>query len=55
MVEAAGSVTREEDTCEKVVMTCGSGEAWSPDRKLAYSGQCVWGEPEGSSVIEGHH
>lgn len=35
-----GSVTREEDTCEKVVMRCGSGEAWSPDRKLAYGGQC---------------
>lgn len=40
-----GSVTREEDTCEKVVMRCGSGEAWSPDRKLVYSGRCDWGEP----------
>lgn len=28
-----GSVTREEGTCGKVVMSCGSGESWSPVRK----------------------
>lgn len=33
MEEAAGLSDGEEDTYEKVVMSCGSGEAGSPDRK----------------------